>query len=229
MSLTPKSAERHRNGCGGRPCLAAAKALPVHVLTVAQRVFLSNGYDLATIEAIAREAGVAKKTIYGHYVNKAGLFAAVVKSLRGKWTDLLQNIVISESDPVVVLERAAISLLDIGTSNDMIELHRLLLMEARRFPELVSAGYDERGTSIDLAPLTDYLRRAVANRQLALDDVELATEQFLYLVLGGVRTRILRGVSRRPNKADRLRMAQQSVRIFLHGSAAQTTATARWH
>ncbi len=60
--------------------------------------------------------------------------------------------------------------------------------------------------------------REVLPQILAIDDVNLATEQFVHIVLGGVRDRVIVGVMRRPNLAQRKRIAQQAVRIFLSGT-----------
>jgi hypothetical protein len=72
-----------------------------------------------------------------------------------------------------------------------------------------------------MAPLTDYLRLAVQDGKLQLEDVGLATEQFVHLVLGGIRERMLRGVAKRPDASSRARVAKQAVRLFLAGCRAK--------
>lgn len=213
-----KAAPCPKAHAGGRPTREDAEARQLRMLDVAQSAFLAQGYAEATLDGIARDSGVAKKTLYEHFGDKAGLFAAVVQRLRHAWTAGLHDIVIDSTDPGLALQGAALHLLDVGTRSDMIELHRLLLIEARRFPDLINASYDERGALVDMTPLSSYLRRAAEEGLLQFDDVDLATEQFVYLVLGGIRTRILRGVSSRPDAKTRARIAHQAVRIFLHGS-----------
>jgi hypothetical protein len=108
----------------------------------------------------------------------------------------------------------------VSTRAEKIELQRLLLVESRRFPDLINGQYDKRGRLTGMAPLADYLRLAVQDGKLRLEDVELATEQFVYLVLGGIRERMLHGVAKRPNASARTRVAKQAVKIFLAGCRA---------
>ncbi len=214
---------------GGRPRRLDSEARRRRVLQVAQRAFLVKGYAGATLDHIARTAGVAKKTLYEHYGDKAGLFAVVVQRLRATWVDGLHRIVIDAPDPRDALHAVALHLLEVGTRREMIALHRLLLVEARRFPDLIEGYYDERGALLDMAPLACYLRGATKAGVLDFNDIDLACEQFVFLVLGGIRVRILRGVSARPEAQERARIAGQAVRIFLQGSLVRAAPDTRVH
>ncbi|CAD6553443.1 hypothetical protein LMG27952_05454 [Paraburkholderia hiiakae] len=205
---------------GGRPSRHDAEVRVQAVLDVAKKRFLSFGYRETSLDAIARDAGVAKKTLYCHFGDKAGLFDAIVRTLTEAWVEELRKIVANENGPDVVLEAAALHLLDVGTRRDMIELYRLLLVESRRFPALVDAYRSPCGKLVGTEPLADYLRRAVERGDLALENVDLAVDQFVQLVLGGVRARMLLGCGHRPNTESRRRIAKQAVSIFMSGCAA---------
>jgi TetR/AcrR family transcriptional repressor of mexJK operon len=208
-----------KSGRGGRPSRHDAEIRVQVVLEVAKGKFLSAGYRETSLDAIARDAGVAKKTLYCHFGSKAGLFDAIVRTLTDVWVEELRKIVDNDNGPAAVLEAAALHLLDVGTRSDMIELYRLLLVESRRFPELVYAYRDRCGKFAGMEPLTDYLRRTVERGELTIENVDLAVEQFVHLVLGGVRARMLLGCARRPNAASRRRIARQAVGIFVSGYA----------
>src|SRR5271154_6048263 len=76
MKSTPSvKAPRRR---GGRPSQAQAARLPEKILDAAADVFFTEGYGAASIEAIARRARIAKRTLYARFNDKADLFAAVV-------------------------------------------------------------------------------------------------------------------------------------------------------
>lgn len=49
------------------------------VLDAAVQVFLANGFDQTSMDAIAARAGVSKTTVYAHYADKLALFRAVVE------------------------------------------------------------------------------------------------------------------------------------------------------
>jgi TetR/AcrR family transcriptional repressor of mexJK operon len=210
--------ERDRkHGPGGRLTQCESQARLRAVVDSAKKRFLTVGFRETTLDDIARDAGVAKKTLYSHFGSKERLFGAILDMLGQTWQEQLRRVVTSGGEPVEVLERAALHLLDIGTREDMTRLYWVLLVETRRFPALSAALYQKCGRLIGIEPLECYLRAATENGELAIDDVELATEQFVYLVLGGVRARMLLAGARRPSAARRRLIAKQAVRIFAAG------------
>ncbi|GGY25386.1 TetR/AcrR family transcriptional regulator [Paludibacterium paludis] len=76
MTTTPLVAAR------GRPAVPEEE-LKRQVLRAAAHLLTTRGYAAATIEAVAREAGVAKKTVYRFVSNREELVGAIV----GSWTD----------------------------------------------------------------------------------------------------------------------------------------------
>ena len=52
------------------------------ILETAHRLLREQGYDRLTIHAVAREAGVARTTVYRRYRDKADLVSAAIQTLR---------------------------------------------------------------------------------------------------------------------------------------------------
>jgi AcrR family transcriptional regulator len=211
-------AERVKSG--GRPTPQESEDRLARVLEIAQQHFLKFGYSDTSLEGIAREAGVAKKTLYHRYGSKDGLFTTIFQTLGRTWATELSDIVVGSGQPDLVLEAVALRLLDVGTSPDMIGLYRLVLVEAHRFFESIREPYSRGNGSPSMEPLENYLRAAVSDGTLRIDDVVLAAEQFAHLVLSGIRTLLLLGVVR-PPQAERSRIARQAVDIFLRGCAVE--------
>ncbi len=63
------------------------------ILAAARKLFLERGYVATSIEAIAREAGVAAQTVYAAYGNKRTVLAR------------LMDVSVGDDQPVAVLER----------------------------------------------------------------------------------------------------------------------------
>lgn len=215
--MTPRTARARRVKSGGRPTRKEAEANVVRLLATAQRHFLAVGYRATSVDAIAREAGIAKKTLYHHFGDKTGLFTAIIETLRRSWLAELGSLVLRSHRPEQVLEEVALHLIEVGTRPERIELYRLLLVEARHFPALTRGNYDKDGALRGMEPLSSYLRTAVDEGALKIDDVVLATEQFMSLALGSLRERLLLGAARRPGSSERKRIARQAVHIFLAG------------
>src|SRR5690348_12333024 len=60
---------------------ARARAKRKQIRAAAQRLFLELGYERASMDAIAREAGVSKQTLYHYYAAKEQLFVDVLRAL----------------------------------------------------------------------------------------------------------------------------------------------------
>ena len=65
----------------GRPKRGTELARTTALINAATRVFLREGYGLASIDKVASEAGVSTRTIYERFKNKADLLAAVITRL----------------------------------------------------------------------------------------------------------------------------------------------------
>src|ERR1022692_4930195 len=65
----------------GRPRRGTEVSRTATLINAATRVFLREGYGLASIDKVASEAGVSTRTIYERFKNKADLLAAVITRL----------------------------------------------------------------------------------------------------------------------------------------------------
>jgi AcrR family transcriptional regulator len=176
-----------RKRARGRPSPQQAHDLREAFLAAALESFLANGYAGTSIEAIAREAGVAKITIYRQFDNKEALFREVAHRAVSDARATMQATVVQrdKSDERQVLldliERLYLS----ASEPKTLALMRLVIAEATRFPELAKALYTEN--SYVLAPVIDYLAEAHREGRLHVPDAQLAALQLSNLAFGGVR------------------------------------------
>ncbi len=75
----------------GRPARPDAE-LRAAALEAATWLLLNEGYAAATLEAVARRAGMAKKTVYRFAANREDLVAQVVRG----WTDTFVPVMAQE-------------------------------------------------------------------------------------------------------------------------------------
>jgi AcrR family transcriptional regulator len=82
------------------------------LLDVGRALFAERGFDGASIEEIASRAGVSKPVVYEHFRSKEGLYAVVVDREMEHLLDLITSALTAPAHPRVILERAALALLD---------------------------------------------------------------------------------------------------------------------
>ncbi|RUR81706.1 TetR family transcriptional regulator [Chlorogloeopsis fritschii PCC 6912] len=201
---------------GGRPAKGTAKERMERLLNEATRVFLEYGYGLSSIDILAREAHVAKRTIYQHFGNKAELFGAVVHRLSDSVLAPFPNLSEDTRPIEQVLVAFAQQLITRVTSQEAIGLQRIVIGEASRFPELAKLYYDN-GPARAIFALANYLQHQNELGVLELIDANIAAEQFLNMVLGELHRRVLLGVEPVPNSEQVKCRINSAVNLFLRG------------
>ena len=105
------------------------------LLDAAERVFVRLGYQGATLDAIAAEAGFTKGAVYWHFRNKEALFLELLaKGLRRHFEDLDQLLTMVESDPEKVDRELGRWIDQIDTRDNLPLLAVEMDMESRRSP-----------------------------------------------------------------------------------------------
>ncbi|NDL58485.1 TetR/AcrR family transcriptional regulator [Phytoactinopolyspora mesophila] len=89
------------------------------LLDISRTLFAERGFDGTSIEEIAARAKVSKPVVYEHFGGKEGIYAVVVDREMERLLNSITTALRSASHPRVLLERAALALLDfIETSTD---------------------------------------------------------------------------------------------------------------
>jgi len=147
------------------------------VLAGARDVFLRDGYEGASVDQIARAAGVSKATLYSYFPDKRVLFLEVAKTECRRQADHAMAEMDTSRPPREVMTFAATHMLGFFLSDFGQQVYRTIVAEAGRFPELGRDFYENvhirvRGT------LADYFRKAMERGELSIDDPDFAAEQF---------------------------------------------------
>ena len=201
---------------GGRPSSADAARLNETILDVATELILNEGYGVTSIEAIARRARISKRTFYSRFKDKAELFAAVVHRVVERLrppddAGLFEGGTIEE-----ILKRAAQVILRAVLSPQALALHRVILAEATRFPELAKVVSEQRGRSEAITRIAALLEGEVQAGRIALDNTSFAAAQLLQMVVGLPQRRSLGlGTPMSPSKLES--WARDTVALFLNG------------
>ena len=122
----------------GRPRRGTQIARTAALINAATRVFLREGYGLASIDKVAAEAGVSTRTIYERYKNKADLLGAVISRLVDRMSAVLATAELNRLEPRAALALIAETIVSRARDPDAAALFRIVATEAHRFPELAA-------------------------------------------------------------------------------------------
>lgn len=200
----------------GRPTIEQAQKRHRELLEKSLDLFLKKGFQLTTLDAVAKALHMTKRTIYGLYANKEALFkAAVEQAIDNNMTPIEELRAIADEDLDVILTAVARQRVKAFLSPTGMRLQRVINAEFYRFPELYSMVYD-KSTMPTVMFLVDLLRRHTARGEIVVDKPEVAAAAFLSMAVGGPARGMLTGLL--PEESTGLdEHIQYCVQLFLHG------------
>jgi len=211
-----KDTHRRDRNRGGRPSREDAERIGERILDVAGALFLAEGYGATSIEQVARRARISKRTFYHRFPDKAALFGAVVQRLVARLRPSERRLQLGAGSIAAKLTKLARLILAASLSAEALALHRVIIAEAMRFPELArtmaAQGAREEAIRLIAALLEEEAHRS--GRKLA--DGRFAAEQFLQLVVSVPQRRAL-GLGAKMGGAEQARWAKNAVALFLEG------------
>jgi len=188
------------------------------ILEAAAEVFLQHGFLGTSMDEVAARAEVSKQTVYKQFASKEALFIEIVQSM----TDTASGRVQSDMRDPHDMEQLAAELLayaerqlTIVMTPRLMQLRRVVIGEAGRFPELGKALYDG-GPGRAIKGLAAAFTRWADRGLLVVDKPSVAAEQFNWLVMGeAINRAMLLGDQGSPGPAALRRHAAAAVRVFL--------------
>jgi AcrR family transcriptional regulator len=202
-------------GHGGRPSRLESAQLSDRILDVASVFFLGEGFRATSIEAVARRAGISKRTFYHRFRGKEVLFEAVVRRLIGRWTPPFDAVLFEGPDLAETLRRAGEYMLRVALTPEALALHRMVIAEAPRFPGLARILH-EFGAAAGIDRVARLFEHEIAAGALRPVDPRFAAEQFILMVVDGPRRRAL-GLGAPLGEGELRDWVDGSVALFLDG------------
>ena len=188
------------------------------ILEAATSLFLRKGYAGTSMDEIATLAAVSKQTVYKHFADKQRLFAEIVTSTVDEAGDRVYNEVLGIADSGDIeadLRDLARRQLSAVVQPQVLQLRRLVIGEASRFPELGRIFY-ERGPGRTIIAIALAFERLAARGVLRLDDPLLAAQRFNWLIVSfPLNQAMLLGSDEPPSPADLERYAHAGVSVFV--------------
>jgi TetR/AcrR family transcriptional repressor of mexJK operon len=195
----------------GRPKDTAKRE---EIVMAATLLFLENGYESTSMEAVARQAGVSKLTIYSHFADKKELFRAIVQTRCdqiGMPESFIDEAQLPVEEALLKISRFALARIFMP---DSIRLIRMVQTEALHDPEIIKIYYEVGPRRVKNA-FTDLLRKFDCQNKLSVPDPARASDQFFSLLKGEMLQNVLMLHAPVPGAEEIERHIQATIDFFL--------------
>lgn len=207
----------------GRPKDLAKRAA---ILQAGTALFVDNGYEGTSMEAVAAAAGVSKLTVYSHFGNKQGLFVAAVQAHCER---MLPDALFARAPETPLPQRlhsVACAVHALCTSPEAIAANRVLGAPGMAGSQEAQLYWDAGPAQLQ-ADLEALLARRSARGELRLDPgdthaIATAASQFTALLTGPPQVRLVLGCD--PAPVDPKAHIEAAVATFLRAWAADPPA-----
>jgi AcrR family transcriptional regulator len=202
------------------------KVRPQQILQAAFRVFGTRGLHQATLDDVARAAGITKGTIYLYFPSKAALFSAM---LRARVNDLLPPMEAANGRGAPSIHRQLVllaqRLYQFFKSPAFLAMYRTMVGEAPQFPEAAALLYRE-GILPANRRLAEVIRRGIASGEFRDVDPLIAARAFVGMFqIFAVSQRLLGGQQIFPI-SDR-KIIRTVTEVYLRGVLTPRLAATR--
>lgn len=199
----------------GRPKDMEKRAAILHA---AGELFMAQGFDGTSMDAIAQSAGVSKLTLYSHFEDKEDLFRACIVEKCQEHTpeDVFRDFGTLEVREALM--RLATGFVRLILSDEVIRLERTIITETRH-PSKMGALFYDAGPRRMLEGFEACLRGLDAAGALRVPDPVVAAGQFFAMLKGKPHMQRLLNLKPAPTRADIERHVEGAVETFLRAYA----------
>jgi TetR/AcrR family transcriptional repressor of mexJK operon len=195
----------------GRPKDTAKRSA---ILMAAGKCFLNYGFEGASMDAIAGEAGVSKLTVYSHFANKDVLFKEVIAGKCDEHRPSDSFLVFADEEPRKALTAIGLSGMRFLTAPEVLAMYRVVIGESGKNPKVAALFY-EAGPQRVLKDFVELLRAWVKKGWLEMRDPHRAADHFFSMVKGEMQFQTMINVRSGPGDAELKRHVDDCVDMFL--------------
>ncbi len=166
-----------------------AEARPDDILDAAEACFLEEGYAGATVERIARGAGISKGAVYLYFESKEAMLVALIRRSVAKLAEAAAARLDAQGqdeDPVTALREAGGLFRAVLADPHMFAAPRIVLAEAGRFPQLAEI-YRREVIDVAMPAAVRLIRRGQEQGVFRAVDPQVAARS----LIGGVLVQAL--------------------------------------
>ena len=184
------------------------------ILAAGARLFMGVGYASVSMDAVAKEAGVSKATVYAHFSSKEALFGAIVGDRCAAIAMQAEEMASHAASTDSALREVGRLWMRFLLHPDSMAMHRTVIAECARFPALARAFY-EAGPGTGRAWLSRRIAEEQRQGRLRADaDPGVAADHLMGLLRGELYIRPVLG-GPVPDESAANEVVDQAVEVFL--------------
>jgi AcrR family transcriptional regulator len=190
------------------------------ILDGARKVFMDLGFDGASMNEIARAAGVSKGTLYVYFADKSRLFEAIVEDEALEKSKIAYNLDPRRDAETTLREfgQAYIGTMCRPGGGSSI---RTVMAIAERMPEVGRRFYNNV-IALTIARLAAYLEVHTRSGDLEIEDFQLAASQFMQMCQASLFMPFIFQAAPAPSPERIAQVVKSATRIFLAGYQAKS-------
>jgi TetR/AcrR family transcriptional regulator, mexJK operon transcriptional repressor len=201
------------------PPEASSSPKRLAIVEAASKLFINQGFGAVSVDAIAAEAKVSKRTVYSHFENKDALFAGVMSGAcerRGGMEGCpLSNEDVMKYAPVAeLLQKTGEHVLGMITAPETVEIYRVVVGDSGRFPDL-GRNFYEFGPASILKMTSAYLEAKSKSGELLIDDPVKAAKYLFGMITFPLQMEMATGMRDQVTEKEVRETVAGAVEAFL--------------
>lgn len=184
----------------------------IQILDAAEDLFHSVGVEHTSMDQLALQAQVSKRTVYNHFATKELLFQAILQRMSDKLSQ--GNIVRFDASTPIASQLTKIARDEVAllSSDAFLRVARIAIMQVMKQPTLAQSMNDNAlGCK---RYLEGFLTDACQAKVLQIADIPFASKQFIYQLKSFVFYPALFGLQQ-SDIAEQQHIIDQTVQMFL--------------
>jgi len=201
--------------CAGRPPALAQCTRRSRILDAAAAVFCSKGYHATSMDKVAHQSGMSKKTLYQLYPSKQHLFEAVIdeKLLNPKRVPLPGPISLEEQ-----LTSILTAIAEAVLREEHLHLVRSLMADVAQSEDMRQILRNRIELSREHSSLVVWLTRQRDAGVLAISDPNIASRQLFGMSIGDMMLGTCLGCYEMPSKEESTAFIKMAAELFLRAT-----------
>ncbi|EGH24718.1 transcriptional regulator [Pseudomonas amygdali pv. mori str. 301020] len=190
------------------------------IVEIASQVFRESGFDGASMAVISARVGGSKRTLYGYFDSKEGLFGAVAQSAADTlFTPVFESLINSEESFPNALIKFGHAIVELGCDEQTLQIFRTIIGVSGR--SIIGIQFYLSGPAKGLEILAGYLQSLIESGVLKNCDPAIAAQHLNALLQSETLLPSLLGALK-PSTTEHLKQsAERAVRTFLDAYALQ--------